>query len=334
MDSPSSIETTKRRDRSALMFLLQHFIKPLNKVLLRLGEPQPSGSQRLHAPKKTKARCDVLERKVGDIYVYELRPKASSSRSATKESPTATDLYYFCGGGWRMPPSSQHWALCTKLAHKLPDHTVSIVSYPFAPHSPAPVAFPQLLDAYKRLLHDSTDAGKQVVLAGDSSGGNIVLCVTLAALAEEEGESITAPSASTPHPAALMAICPSTDLRKENPDMEKVAPHDPILRIPFVKATAKGWCGDWDASDPRVTPLLADASLLQRHNVACHGVTAGYDILGPDALLFRERCLKAGVRGQWLEWDKQMHVFPLVATYGFREGVEGLDWICEVLTDG
>ncbi|KAK3115447.1 hypothetical protein LTR53_005199 [Teratosphaeriaceae sp. CCFEE 6253] len=130
------------------------------------------------------------------------------------------------------------------MANRLQDTIVTVVSYPLAPHSPAPVAIPQLMTWSK-------------------------------------------------------------------PDIRTVAKHDPILRIPFINGTAKKWRGEWDATDLRISPLYADFTPLARQGIKVHGVVGGYNILGPDANLFREKCNAAGVHGEWLEWDKQMHVFPL-----------------------
>lgn len=221
-----------------------------------------------------------------------------------------------------MPASSEHWALCAEFASQLPDTTVSIVSYPLAPNSPAPVTIPHLLRLYNHIMRDAQDANENVIFAGDSAGGNIILCLTLLALVEDE---------NAPCPSALLAICPSTDLRRHNPDIQVIAKHDPLLNIPFINRTALNWRGEWEAGDPRISPLLANIEPFVRRSIKIHGVVGRYDILSPDAILFREKCSLAGVQGEWLEWDKQMHCFPL--TWGFKlpEGVAAKDWMVDVL---
>ena len=221
-----------------------------------------------------------------------------------------------------MPASSDHWALCADMANEVPDMTVTLVSYPLAPNSPAPVSFGPLLKLHRRLCQDALASKEEVLLAGDSAGGNIVLCLTLAALSEDD---------SLPAPTALLVISPSCDLSRSNPDIEAVAKNDSILRVWFVKQTAEKWKGDWDASDPRVSPLMGDVQALARKGVQVHGVVGRYDILCPDVLLFRKKCEEAGVRGRWLDWDKQMHVFPMAYTYKLPESVEAKNWIVDVL---
>lgn len=213
--------------------------------------------------------------------------------------------------------------MVTELATQLTDTVVTMVSYPLAPNSPAPVAFPQLMKMYRTLMSDATAAKEEVILVGDSSGGNIVLCLLANDLLEQP---------DAPCPKAVLAISPSTDMRRENEAIDTVEKYDPILTKEFIKNSAKTWCGDWDPSDVRVSPLLADLTPIARRGVPIHGVTGLYDILSPDGILFREKCRDVGIKGEWLEWDKQMHVFPLTFPYKLPEGVESMKWIVDLLT--
>lgn len=219
----------------------------------------------------------------------------------------------------------------------MPDTAISIVSYPLAPKNPAPVAFPRLLEMYRALLRAAEEEGHRVIMAGDSSGANIVLSLVLEALREDEETQATRLEEEkdvpipTPHPTAIMVISPSTDLTRSNPDIEKLQHLDPLLTPKFIKDTAKAWLGDWEATDRRVSPINADISLLAKVDIKVYGVTGGYDILAPDAVMFRNKCEEAGVKGQWLEWEKQMHCFPLTWPYGLREGRESVGWMLDVL---
>jgi acetyl esterase/lipase len=254
--------------------------------------------------------------------LYDISPRDVAAQSRESKSPKRKRLYYFAGGGWQMSPSLQHWKLCVELARKLPNISISVASYPLAPNCPAPSSFPQIMRLYKQLLQDAEEAGEGLILAGDSAGGNIVLCVALTALREDE---------SGPVPTAILAISPSCDLRRSNPDIQKIKEFDPILREPFIRETARTWHAEWDPADPRVSPNMADVTPVARRDVKVHGVTGGYDMLSPDALLFRDKCEKAGVEGEWLQWDKQMHCFPLAWPYKLPESVEAKDWILDVL---
>jgi acetyl esterase/lipase len=205
---------------------------------------------------------------------------------------------------------------------------------PLAPNNPAPDSFPKCLKLYRTLMAAAKDAGERVLLAGDSSGGNIVLCLVLEALREDVENTDIKQLNQTQvplYPVSIMSVCPSIDLTRNNPDIDKVREYDPILTPEWIKQSARTWHADWAATDPRVSPINGNVSLFAKSGIKVHGVTASYDLLCPDGILFRDRCVKEGVRGEWLHWEKQMHCFILLSAYGLREGREGLEWIIDVL---
>jgi acetyl esterase/lipase len=172
-------------------------------------------------------------------------------------------------------------------------------------------------------MDESAAASEIVTLAGDSAGGNIALCLILEALHLDP---------NCPIPYSILAICPSADMRREHPSLSGLEKKDPILRIPFIKSTAKAWTGEWELSDRRVSPVEADVSSLSRLGIKVDGLTAGYDLLGPDGVLFRDKLDENGVEGEWLHWEKMMHCWPLASVYGvFPESKAGFNWIVDVL---
>lgn len=245
-----------------------------------------------------------------------------------------------------MPPSAQHWDLCTELARRVSNTTVTLVAYPLAPQNPASVAFPQIESVYKALLKDAAEAGEKVIVAGDSSGGNLALAVVTWTLMNQKNGAAEAP-------AAILAISPTTDLRHEVAEIKEAEKLDPILTHAFVNATASTWCPgperpgtgeitvtepsgrsyhlDWGFKDPRVSPIQADLDVLARHGVKVHGVIGSYDVLAPEAAAFVEELKAQGVEGEWLSWKGQMHCFPLTFRYGLKEAAQGVDWIIDML---
>ncbi|KAJ3540226.1 hypothetical protein NM208_g5154 [Fusarium decemcellulare] len=338
-----------RNERYFTTRVLQTILKPFKPALVKAGKLSSSDPTRLDAPKAARKRCDVAERKVAGLWVYDLVSKQPNQEADASKDQHGRRMIYFAGGGWQMPPSSQHWSLCAELVHRLPDLKVTIVSIPLAPKYPVSVAFPEIELAYCTMLRDSAQAGEPVIVAGDSSGGNIALCMALWTLKVQNERDVKPP-------AAILAISPSTDLRHEHPDIKPTDKLDPILTFSSIQSTAKAWCPcpafetpensepeakanvnlerlDWSFEDPRVSPIKADLSLLTRHQVKLHGVTGSYDVLGPEAVVFRDKCKEEGVEGEWLEWEGQMHCFPLAFRYGLRESKEAMDWIVDVLKE-
>ncbi|KAJ4293323.1 hypothetical protein N0V90_008605 [Kalmusia sp. IMI 367209] len=320
----STIQLTTRHNRSILTLLLHMLLRPFHNHVGRPLKKQPKGSLEIKASPIGTKNCTVTHQKICDINVYEMLSKEAPKGGIKKR------IYYFAGGGWQSPPSSQHWGICSKMAQDIPGTIVSLVSYPLAPNNPAPSAFPWLLRFYREIMRAAEEAGEKVILAGDSSGGNIVLSIVLEALREDD-EGSSSEIKPAPHPVAVFATCPSTDLTRSNPDIEKLAKSDPILTPKFVKRTADAWYGDWDPTDRRVTPNNADISLLAKYEVHVHGITAGHDILSPDGVIFRKKLAESGVTGQWLHWEKQMHCFVLTYPYGLREAKEAVTWLVDIL---
>ncbi|QDS68943.1 hypothetical protein FKW77_008577 [Venturia effusa] len=318
----SSIHITHRHDASLTTRLIYKLLRPFGHKLASSKQQYPAGSPQLSVPSAIQKIADVHERKVDHIWIYDLRPKRPQPTNTEKQK-NVHRIYYFAGGGWQMPPSPSHWKFFQAMLQSLPDTIITVVSYPLAPNSPAPIAIPQLLKLYNTLLTESTEKGETVTLAGDSAGGNIVLCLPLEALRH---------NAVAPRPHSILAICPSANMKRGYPEMEAVEKVDPILRIPFIEKTAREWRGEWEDSDPRVSPIRADLGLLRRAGIKVDGVTGGYDLLAHDGVQFREKLGEARVEGEWLQWDRMMHCWPLAKAYGiFPESEEAFRWIVGVL---
>lgn len=309
----SSIKVTKRDERGLLMYLLMLILRPISRFLLRPSRIQPPGSTRLKPPRSVRRKCTVNERQVDDIWLYDLTTRAThTSKEETDESKgpggERRRIYYFNGGAYQMIPSSEHWSLALHMATHIPRTTVSVVSYPLAPNSPAPISFPMLVKLYHTLMREANEAGESVTFAGDSAGGNFAISVPLYALSNpiqptplpspHERDSNPWDSVHPPPPPPadhhilapknILLICPSVDMRHINPHPEsETARRDPMLSLKTLEHTARTYVGEWDLSDPRVSPLLADLEPLARFGVEVHGCTAGYVFLSASAFTNR-----------------------------------------------
>lgn len=338
---PSTMRIDHRTDRSVLMAIMHFCLRPFGPKITKMTCEHPPGSPQLHVPKHATARCNVKERKVNDVYIYDMTANSLHMPLPTTHHPTEKTkrkrIYYFAGGGWRMPASPDHWALTSKFVAQLPDTQLSLISYPLAPKSPAADSLPILLNLLPTLFAEAAAANETIILAGDSAGANLALALPmemLRAAAEKQNQDPSAPVSPPPMPAHILVIGPSVDLRRCNPEIPTIERRDPLLRHKFIKATSDTWRADWPPEDTRLSPLLHEDHIftaLRNRGVQVHGITGGYDILTPDGLLFRDRLVKAGVGGSWLHWEKQMHVFPLAWRYMLRESQEAKDWAVETI---
>ncbi|KAL2673931.1 hypothetical protein Neosp_012376 [[Neocosmospora] mangrovei] len=342
-----TITVYERNERYLMTRVVQAVIKPFRPALVKAGKIATEDSTRINAPKAALKRCNVEERQIEGLWVYDLTAKPTGKDTGKAREGYRRRIIYFAGGGWQMPPSNQHWSFCAEMVSRMPDTKITLVSIPLAPKDPVSVAFPQIEKTYKVLLREAARAVEAVVVAGDSSGGNIALAVATWTLRTSQGQDLAPPT-------AILAICPTTDLRHEHPDIKTVDKVDPVLTFSCINSTARTWCPepkglsqagddsrpdhnekglrtDWSFEDPRVSPIQADLGVLARNYVKVHGITASRDVLGPEAVAFRDKCNKEGIRGEWLAWDGQMHCFPLAFKYGLKESKEAMDFVVDVL---
>lgn len=322
-DSGKDVNNIHQDKRSFLMGMLQHFLRPIGPAIIKPKKEFPAGSPQVSAPHGIKINCDISQRCVENIYLYDIIPKINVNGNGSVK--LRGNIYYFAGGAFQSPPTSDHWKFGNELGMRLRsagcDVIITLVSYPLAPKSPAPVTLPHLQHLYRKLLVEAQEQGRQLLLMGDSAGANVALSIAIQGLNEDP---------SGPHASAVFAICPAVDLSHENPESFAIDSKDPILRIRHVSQFANIWRAEWDAKDPRISPLFANLTKLAGV-IAVHGITAGLDVLGPDGKKFREKCKKSGVKGEWMNWEKQMHCFTMTWQYGFPESKQALNWIVDVL---
>lgn len=116
--------------------------------------------------------------------------------------------------------------------------------------------------------------------------------------------------------------------------MFAIAPNDPARGPDHVIRVNRLWAGGdpaapvspEDAANPTVNPFVGDVKLLTQHTTLAPGVpgtsqladndmrvtfvSAGWDILHADALLWIERAEKAELKVHYIEGVQQVHDFP------------------------
>ncbi|KAH9217430.1 alpha/beta hydrolase fold-domain-containing protein, partial [Leptodontidium sp. 2 PMI_412] len=290
----------------------QKIISPFSSLILKPGGPQPPRSPQLTPPKNPQSTSSVEESQIADTWQYTFKTPSKSDVQSKKTHR----IYYFAGGGFRGVPEKEHWKLCADLCVLLPEYEISLISYPLALNSPASKALPHLERFYDTLAERPRQENFRITLFGDSCGGNIAIVLGLYAASEYLKVKDTSNGFCPVE--TVMAMCPAMDTRNENPDIDVVEVHDPILSRKTIEEAADGWRAELPASDPRVFPILADLMSFKKVGIKVDGITAGYDTLTLDAIKFREKLRECGVDGDWLQWEKQMHRFPLLSAFHIR----------------
>ena len=188
-------------------------------------------------------------------------------------------ILYAHGGGYTCGGLSYARILAAKLAISTGFSTVSF-AYRLAPENSFPAPVDDGMLVWEELRDRGYDAGR-ILLAGDSAGGNLVLCLA-ERLVGERGEI----------PAAIMLFSPWTDMTISADTYERYEEKDPILTRQYVTTVRDAYLkGQVRTADPKCSPLFGDftdfpPTLIQvgRNEILLHDSTALY-----------ERMLEAGV---------------------------------------
>ena len=209
-------------------------------------------------------------------------------------------MVYFHGGGWCIGTLDTHDNLCRHLARLTGMNLVS-VDYRLAPEHVFPAA---LDDAYAATrwvaLHAAElhcDA-RQLMVAGDSAGGNLAVATCL--LAKEEGWKGI---------ARQLLFYPVCDAHMNAPS------HALYGQMPFL--TTEAMAAMWQHYHPAM-PAHPLASIMQYPDVAglpaAVLVTAELDILRDEGEAFGQRLQQAGVPVACLRAQGMLHGFASFST--------------------
>ena len=318
------MRVVERDDRSASSFLLRALIiKPWASQLTKIKEHTEPGSPRLTPTIISRKLSSIEERQVEGVYLYDITNKEEINADEPSRKPKR--IYYIAGGSWQTTPNDHHWNFLSDLAARLEKPaTVTLISCPLAPQSPAEITFPMLDKLWKALSANGQFEKEDICFAGDSSGGNIVLSWVMQQLGQDDNSA----------PASILLVSPSVDLSHQHPGLEEASKRDPMESLKMVKSTAKAWAQDLDETDPRLSPALPDISILAKHNIKIYGIIAGDDVLSVEAEEFVKRCEEEHIDGRFLVWRRQMHNFPIMSPYTIPESVKAAEWIALVCNQG
>ena len=173
--------------------------------------------------------------RIGRIRCEEFKP-------AGKNEPDHVILYCH-GGGYISGALDYAGNLAMKLALAT-GFTVYSFAYRLAPEHPYPAASEDADSVWDYITSKAADAD-HVLLAGDSAGGNMALCLTQRLIAE-----------GRPAPRELLLFSPWTDMTGTAESYETNQDIDPILTKEFVMNSVRAYIGDQDPADPAFSPLF------------------------------------------------------------------------------
>jgi len=212
-----------------------------------------------------------------------------------------TAILYLHGGAFIIPAMPEtHALMLARLCRDL-DAVGFLPDYRLAPFNKFPAALDDCERAYRALLERGFKP-ERIALAGESAGGALVLGVL---------QRIR--KAGLPMPACAVPISPVTEMGRLHapPSRALRRKSDPLLPIAALQRVDEMYAGNWDASDPELSPLYADLTgfpplfLLASDN----------EVLRDDTILFAHRAREAGIATKLEVWPVLPHAFPLFARF-------------------
>ncbi len=222
-------------------------------------------------------------------------------------------LLYLHGGAWVLGWGNIHRRMVAHLSRAANCRALG-VDYRLAPEHPYSAARDDCLAAYRWLLQNGT-LPRDIVIAGDSAGGNLTL-----------GTLMSLRDASEPLPAAAVCISPATDLAGTGESFWTIK--DPVLTPEFVLAMCRHYAGNLDLHSPLISPHYGDV-----HGLPPLLIHAGADeMLLSDAERLASKARAAGVDVQLVVWPRMWHVWHLLTPI-LPEAREAIDAIADFIRE-
>jgi acetyl esterase/lipase len=204
-------------------------------------------------------------------------------------------LVHAHGGGFVVGSRHSHRKLGGHLAAR-GRSPVLVVDYRRAPEHPFPAAVDDLV-ATVDWLRAGDPHVRDVVLSGDSAGGNLAVTTALRLAARRAA------------PGAVIALSPWFDLTNSGASVVENAPHDAMVDGPTLEIMAGLYLAAEAADAAAVNPLFADLRGLPPVYLAA----SSHETLRDDAVRFAARARAVGVPVVLDLVDHQQHVFQMGA---------------------
>lgn len=220
-------------------------------------------------------------------------------------------ILYCHGGGY----TSGNLGYARVLAAKMAGATgceVLAFQYRLAPEHPYPAALEDAMAAWDYLMYQGWGAG-QVILAGDSAGGNLALELTLSL--KEDGRLL---------PGRLVLFSPWTDMTASGDSYRQRAELDPMLTQRYIYAVRGAYAPGADYRQAQFSPVFGDLAGLPPTLIQ----VGEREILYSDAQGLHRALIAARVPSVMQSWPDMWHVFQMFPLKAAGEAMGALeDWL-------
>jgi monoterpene epsilon-lactone hydrolase len=219
---------------------------------------------------------------------FESKKFAGKNLASKKDEPRVSVLYFHGGGYSFYPRAYANFIALITLAAK--SRTFAL-DYRLSPEHRFPAQLEDALHAYRWLLRDGIDPDNLIV-AGDSAGGNLTLALLLAAR-----------DSKLPLPALAVALSPPTDFEA---DFAGKGNFDWIEKK-MLEQWADWFCDTAERPNPLVSPMRADLRGLSPIYIQAGRA----EILYPSIQAFADRAHEQGADVILESWEDMTHDFQI-----------------------
>ena len=236
-------------------------------------------------PGALKRTYQVTSENLGGRKVWTIAPKEKTSRHV---------ILYLHGGAYHWNLSKYNWSFVENLI-KETHATVIVPDYPLAPEFKAEQVYDFIEVLYQKIL--TLHEASAISIVGESAGGGLAL-----------GMAMRLRDKQLPPPRQLILLAPWLDITMSNPELQKVDPFDKILGIEGLQLAGKGYVGNLDVQDYRVSPIYGDLNNLPQISL----FVGTHDLFVADSRKLKQKAIEQEVVLNYFEYPKMFHVWVLI----------------------
>lgn len=223
-------------------------------------------------------------------------------------------ILYCHGGGYSTGSCLYGRTITSKLATAASIDVLGF-DYRLAPEHPCPAALEDAMKAWDYLMLLGYGA-RDVILAGDSAGGNLALVLALKLKAE--GRFL---------PRGLVLMSPWTDLTASGRSYRTKAEVDPVLDAEYIDRMTKAYIPEGEnLENPLISPLFGDFEGFPPVYIQ----VGENEILLSDSVELHKKLQKAGVPAKLDRFKGMWHVFQMSP---FRTAADAMEKSAEFICD-